>query len=133
MRVSIPCDQRVFRDFRLFVVAALIENQGRSLYLPVIIDSGASYLTVRPDVFEQLGVAPIRETPLVTASERAVAPLGRVDRVTVGDRCLAVNVEMISIPLPEDLPAEGLLGASFLRHFLVSMDYEKGKLVFTTR
>ncbi|MBI2089437.1 MAG: clan AA aspartic protease [Deltaproteobacteria bacterium] len=133
MRVSIPFDQRVFRDFRLFVVAALIENQGRSLYLPVIIDSGASYLTVRPDVFEQLGVAPIRETPLVTASERAVAPLGRVDRVTVGDRCLAVNVEMISIPLPEDLPAEGLLGASFLRHFLVSMDYEKGKLVFTTR
>ena len=133
MKGSIPLNQRVFKDFRLFVVPALIENQGRSLYLPMIIDSGASYLTVRPDVFDQLGVAPIREAPLVTASQRAVAPLGQVDKVTVGSRCLAVNVEMISIPFPEDLPAEGLLGASFLRHFLVSMDYEKAKLEFTTR
>ena len=74
MKVSIPFDQRVFRDFRLFVVPALIENQGRSLYLPMIIDSaGASYLTVRPDVFDQLGIAPVREAPLVTALERAVA------------------------------------------------------------
>ena len=82
MKVSIPFDQRVFRDFRLFVVPALI---------------------------------------------------GQVDKVTVGSRCFAVNVEMISIPFPDDLPAEGLLGASFLRHFLVSMDYAKGKLVLTTR
>lgn len=133
MRVSIPFNQRVFRDFRLFVVPALIENQGRSLYLPMIIDSGASYLTVRPDVFDQLGITPVREAPLVTASERAVAPLGRVDKVTVGSRCFAVNVEMISIRFPEDLPAEGLLGASFLRHFLISMDYEKGKLELSTR
>lgn len=127
MRVSIPFNQRVFGDFRLFVVPALIENQGRSLYLPMIIDSGASYLTVRPDVFDQLGVTPIREAPLVTASERAVASLGRVDKVTVGSRCFAVNVEMISIPFPEELPAEGLLGASFLRHFLVAVDYKKGQ------
>jgi hypothetical protein len=88
---------------------------------------------VRPDVFDQLGITPVREAPLVTASERAVAPLGLVDKVTVGSRCFAVNVEMISIRFPEDLPAEGLLGASFLRHFLVSMDYEKGKLELTTR
>lgn len=133
MKVSIPFNQRVFRDFRLFVVPALIENQGRSLYLPMIVDSGASYLTVRPDVFDQLGITPIREAPLVTASQRAVAPLGQVDKVTVGSRCFAVNVEMISIRFPEDLPAEGLLGASFLRHFLVSMDYEKRKLELTTR
>src|SRR3989338_1441871 len=36
-------------------------------------------------------------------------------------------------PFSSHLPAEGLLGASFLRHFLVSMDYEKGKLELTTR
>jgi predicted aspartyl protease len=133
MKVSIPFNQRVFRDFRLFVVFVLIENQGSSLYLPMIIDSGASYLTIRPDVFGQLGITPVRETPLVTASERAVVPLGRVDKVTVGAHCLAANVEVISILLPEALPAEGLLGASFLRHFLVSMDYEKGRLELTTR
>ena len=101
----------------------------------MILDTGASYLTVRPDVFEQLGIVPIRKTPLVTASERAEAPLGQVqvDRVSVGARCFAANVHVISIPLPEALPAEGLLGASFLRNFLVSMDYDKRKLELTTK
>ena len=81
----------------------------------MIIDSAATYLTI------------------VTASQRAEAPIGQVDKVAVGARCFAPNVRVISIPLPTDLPAEGLLGASFLRNFLVSMDYEKGKLELTTK
>ena len=133
MRFSIPFNQRIFRDFKLFVVSALIENEGRALYMPMIIDSAASYVTVRPDVFHQLGIAPIRKTPIVTASQRAEAPIGQVDKITVGSRCSAVNVQVISIPFPEDLPAEGLLGASFLQNFLVSMDYRKGKLELITK
>ena len=93
----------------------------------MIIDSAASHLTVRPDVFDQLGIAPVRKTPIVTASQRAEAPIGQVDKITVGARCSALNVQVISIPLPADLPAEGLLGASFLQNFLVFMDYNKGK------
>ena len=133
MKVSIPFNERVFRDFRLFVVTVLLENHGKSLYMPMIIDSGASYLTVRADVFDQLEISPVRQVPLITASEQAVAPLGQVDKVTVGAHCSAVNVDVISIPFPEALPAEGLLGASFFRHFLVSMDYEKEKLELATR
>lgn len=103
------------------------------MYMPMIVDSAASYITVRPDVFHQLGIAPIRKTPIVTASQRAEAPIGQVDKITVGSRCSAVNVQVISIPFPEDLPAEGLLGASFLQNFLVSMDYDKGKLELITK
>ncbi len=99
----------------------------------MIIDSAASYLTVRPDVFNQLGVVPVRKTLVVTASQRAEAPIGQVDKITVGARCSAVNVQVISIPLPADLPAEGLLGASFLQNFLVSMDYYNGKLELNTK
>lgn len=69
--------------------------------MPMIVDTAASYLTVRPDVFDQLEVTPVQKVPLVTASERAEAPLGRVDKVTVGTHCSAVNVQLISIPLPE--------------------------------
>lgn len=101
--------------------------------MPLIVDTAATYLTVRPDVFDQLSIAPTRKAPLVTASERTVAPLGHVDKVTIGAHCSAVNVQVISIPLPAALPAEGLLGASFLRNFLISMDYEKGKLELSTR
>jgi len=99
----------------------------------MIVDTAASYLAVRPDVFTQLRIGPIRKAPLVTASERAEAPLGLVEKVTVGTHCSAVNVQVISIPLPSALPAEGLLGASFLRHFLVSMDYENFKFELTTK
>lgn len=99
----------------------------------MIVDTAASYVAVRPDVFNQLGIAPNRKVPLVTASERADAPIGQVNKITVGAHCSVVNVQVISIPLPEALPAEGLLGASFLRHFLVSMNYENATFELSTR
>jgi len=133
VKLSIPFNQRVFRDFKLFVVSVLIENQGRSVYMPMIVDTAASYLTVRPDVFNQLGIAAVRKLPLVTASERTEAPIGQVDKVTAGASCIATKVQVISISLPPALPAEGLLGASFLRNFLVCLDYDKGTLELTTR
>jgi hypothetical protein len=58
VKFSVPFNQKVFRQFKLFVVSALVENEGRALYIPMIPDSAASYLTVRPDVFNQLGVIP---------------------------------------------------------------------------
>jgi predicted aspartyl protease len=128
MKVAVPFKQDIFQQFRLFVVPVLIENLGRSLYIiPMIVDSGASYVTVRPDVFDQLGISPAREIPVVTASQRGVAPLGRVDKVTVS-HCSAASIDVISIPFPEGLLAEGLLGASFLRHFPLSMNFDKGIL-----
>jgi hypothetical protein len=74
VKFLIPINQKVFRDFRLFVVPVLIENRGRSLYLPMILDTAASYVTVRPDVFGQLDIHPLRKHALVTASDRAGLP-----------------------------------------------------------
>lgn len=133
MTLSIPFDQKVFRDFRLFVISVLVENEGRSVYMPMIVDTGASYLTVRPDVFNQFGIVSVRTQPLVTASVRTQAQVGVVDKVTAGASCLATKVQAISISLPPSLPAEGLLGASFLRNFLVCLDYHKGTLELTPR
>jgi predicted aspartyl protease len=125
VKFSIPFRQGVFREFKFFVVSVLIENEGSSLYLPMIVDTAASYLTIRPDVFHELGIAPIRNTPLVTASTRTEAPIGQVDKVTGGSSCAAANVQVIAIPLPRSLPAEGLLGASFLKHFQIALDYHE--------
>ncbi len=125
VKFSIPFRQGVFREFKLFVISVLIENGDRSLYMPMIVDTAASYVTIRPDVFRELGIAPIRTAPLVTASARTEAPIGQVDKVTVGSSCAATNVQVIAIPLPRDLPAEGLLGASFLKHFQVALDYHE--------
>ena len=99
----------------------------------MIVDTAATYVTVRPDVFDQLAISVIRKAPLVTASEQAQASLGRVDKVTVGTRCSAANIQVISIPLPVALPAEGLLGASFLLNFRVSLDYKSGNFDLITK
>jgi len=128
MKASIPFHQAVFKTLRLFVVTVLIENKGRSLYIPMIVDSGASFVTVRPDVFGQLEIFPLRQAPVVTASGRTAAPLGRAAKIAVGSHCVAEEVEIIAIPLPQTLPAEGLLGTSFLRYFPVYQDFEKGIL-----
>ena len=132
MKAAISFNQRIFREFRLFVVPVLLENRGRSLYLPMIVDSGASYVTVRPDVFDQLEISPLRNVPVVTASQPIRSVLGQVDKVTVGAHFSAERIDMISVPFPEGLPAEGLLGTSFLRCFPLSMDLDKGILELTS-
>lgn len=133
MIFSIPFNRKVFQNFHLFVVPVLLENRGTFLYLPMIVDTGASYVTIRPDVFDRLGIRPVRTAPLVTASEQTRAALARADKITVGEHCSAVNVQMISIAMPAALPAEGLLGASFLRNFKISIDYHAAILEFATR
>jgi hypothetical protein len=75
VKFSIPFKQKVFEDFGLFVVSVLIENQERSLYMPMIIDSAASYVTVRPDVFNQLGITSIRKAPLSPLLNEQKRPL----------------------------------------------------------
>lgn len=133
MKFSIPFNQAVFRIFRLFVVTVEIGNRGSTLYLLMILDTGASYVTVRPDVFDRLDIDPIRNRPLVTASEQTTAPIGQVERISVGSGCSCTNVQLISTPLPAALPAEGLLGASFLRNYSVTLDYNSGKIELNTR
>ena len=99
----------------------------------MILDTGASDVTVRPDVFDRLDIVPIRNRPLVTASEQTTAPVGQVERISVGSGCACANVQVISTPLPAALPAEGLLGASFLRNFSVTLDYGAGKLELSSK
>lgn len=120
MRAAIPFNQRIFREFRLFVVLVLLENRGRSLYISIV--------SVRPDVFDQLEISPLRDVPLVTASQHVRSVLGQVDKVTVGAHFSAEKIDIIPVPFSENLPAEGLLGTSFLRHFLLIMDFDKGIL-----
>lgn len=133
MTFSVSYNRRIFQSFKLFVVPVLIENGRASLYLPMIIDTGASYVAIRPDVFNRLGIRPARTAPLVTASETTQASLGYAERMTIGGHCSAPNIQVISIPLPATLPAEDLLGASFLRHFRVTIDYETGILELDTK
>ena len=101
---------------------------------PFIVDSGASEMTVRSSVFQALtsdGRVAVGGFPVSTATGSMSATITRTRSVTVagetvtnvatlnlGDDTLLDNLEM-----EVKHPLDGLLGGTFLREFLVTIDY----------
>jgi hypothetical protein len=83
----------------------------------MIVDTAATYVTVRPDMFERLDISPFRKHPLVTASELTSAPMGQVEKLTVASNCIARRVQIIAIAflfhcLPKDYSVRPSVGIS---------------------
>jgi len=94
----------------------------------VALDTGATYVTVPWQIAEALGYRPdlsLEKAEVVTASGVENAPIIEVAAV----KALGEEVERVAV-LCHDLPPRsyivGLLGASFLRHFKLTIDYLEG-------
>jgi len=59
----------------------------------------------------------------------APAPVVLLDKVHVGG-ALVRNVETLVLDLPPGLGVDGLLGSTFLRHFGVTLEYDRSTVVF---
>lgn len=110
---------------------------------PFILDTGASEVSVRMSVFDALtadGRHKLTGFPITTVMGDSGASVTRAGMVTVGGEAVP-NVPVMTIPGDELLNGismeldssgrtqiDGLLGGSFLRNFLVTVDYPKGKL-----
>ncbi|MES1207458.1 MAG: aspartyl protease family protein [Pseudomonadota bacterium] len=110
---------------------------------PFILDTGASEVSVRTSVFDALtadGRAKLMGFPITTVMGDSGASVSRAQTVTVGGEAVA-NVPVMTIPgddlldgISKELDGsgrtqiDGLLGGSFLRNFLVTVDYPKGQL-----
>lgn len=110
---------------------------------PFIVDTGASEVSVRSTVFSALtadGRAKLTGFPITTVMGDSGASVTRGRTITVGGETIA-NAPIMTIPgddLLNGISAEldpsgakqidGLLGGSFLRNFLVTIDYPKGQL-----
>ncbi len=118
-------------------VSLTIDIDGTSY--PVILDSGASEVTVRQAVFDSL-VADGRPQTSGFALSTASGPMsGRVTRaqsislggeVVVNPAVLSLGDDALFDALAREIghPVDGLLGGSFLREFLVTIDYPHGTL-----
>lgn len=107
------------------VVSALIDDR---VLAPFIVDTGAAYTTLTRKVSSDLGVPGVDR--LSTQTFRSLAgevtlPVTRVASVRVED-ARVTDVE-VAIDVTGRLPA-GLLGATFLRHFKVTVDRELGDI-----
>jgi len=110
---------------------------------PFILDTGASEVSVRTSVFAAMtsdGRPTLSNFPITTVTGDSGASVSRAKVLTVGGE-MTTDVPVMTIPgddlldgISQELDRsgktqiDGLLGGSFLRNFLVTIDYPKGQL-----
>jgi aspartyl protease family protein len=117
-------------DHGVFMVDTILNGK---VSKPMIFDTGASLMSIPPDLAGQLGLKPGDDTPTIkleTASGAVVeGKLMTLDSVRVGK----FQVENVRCAvLPESLSkAPPLLGGTFLRNFVYKITPETGKLTLS--
>lgn len=112
-----------------FVVRVML-NQERSAQL--IVDTGASMTVLSTQIAIDLGILGTTDNELLTvntAGGSVQVNMNYLSSISVGT-AQASNVAVALHDLP-DIPEhiEGLLGMSFLKHFLVTLDAEHARLI----
>lgn len=99
----------------------------------MLLDTGASYTMLHPDVLIKIGCEPIslHKRKITTASGIEWVSFVKIPEI----RALGHSVRDIEISahdLPSSLPAEGLLGLNFLKHFDLLIHFREGKIELTS-
>jgi len=112
------------------LVVQVMLNQERSAQL--IVDTGASMTVLSTQVAIDLGILGTTDNELLTvntAGGSVQVNMNYLSSLTVGTaQATKVAVAIHDLPdIPEHI--EGLLGMSFLKHFLVTLDAEHARLI----
>jgi clan AA aspartic protease (TIGR02281 family) len=112
-----------------FVVQVNLNNE-RTAHL--IVDTGASMTVLSTNIAIDLGILGTTDNELLTvntAGGSVQVNMNYLSSLTVGN-AQAHNVAVAIHDLP-DIPEqiEGLLGMSFLKHFLITLDAEHARLI----
>ena len=100
-------------------------NRGK---VKLLIDTGASISTLRPDLARQLTLGRSGQNiRLNTAGGVINAPLLRAEQFGF-DGYLVSNIRLAAIDLGSDLPVDGLLGMDYLSAFQFYIDQQNSKL-----
>ena len=116
-----------------FIVQVML-NQERSAQL--IVDTGASMTVLSTQIAIDLGILGTTDNELLTvntAGGSVQVNMNYLSSISVGT-AQATNVAVALHDLP-DIPEhiEGLLGMSFLKHFLVTLDAEHARLILRSK
>jgi len=107
------------------VVDALFNDKVRA---PLLVDTGASQTVISPKVAEELGLAGGTVAHAILADGKQVeGKMIMLDTINVGgSRVEKAPVVVLAAPGPA---AEGLLGMSFLKNFMVRLDLAGNQLI----
>jgi predicted aspartyl protease len=116
---------KLSEDFQIIILPVRIEGPSHTRYLRMILDTGATYTMVCPDVLIECGYdlsTPTKKVAITTASSVEYAPFFKINSIEALGHTVA-NIEVASHTLPPRVPAEGLLGLNFLREFRNDLDF----------
>ncbi|MDP6455650.1 MAG: retropepsin-like aspartic protease [SAR202 cluster bacterium] len=104
-----------------------VYHDGEYRAIQMLVDTGATFVSVPPDFAESLGhdlSQATRHITLQTANGLRDAPLITVQRI----RVLGVDandVDAVCMTLPSENKLRGLLGLSFLKHFDMDVHFRR--------
>lgn len=116
----------------IIIPTILIGPRGERL-IQMILDTGASFTMVAPGTLIEIGCDPNKNhqnRPITTASGIEYVPFLTIPNM----KALGVereNIEVCVHSLPPNIPARGLLGLNFLRHFNVHLNFLQGTLIIS--
>lgn len=117
----------------LVIVEICLELAGRKIVTKAAIDTGSTFTVVHSDIVHFLGTTPksLRGSVHV-ATARGTEEIAKVrlDKVFCMGKSVK-NFEVLCHDLPSSARIQGLLGADFLKHFKMTIDYKRGTVELT--
>ncbi|MBI2981397.1 MAG: clan AA aspartic protease [Deltaproteobacteria bacterium] len=101
----------------MILVSATLTGHSQSHNINLILDTGASYTMISPEILMRIGCDPTQsedKRPITTASGIEYVSFLKIGSLKTLGVSLS-SVEVCAHTLPPNLPARGLLGLSFLR------------------
>lgn len=103
------------------------------IYLPVVLDTGATTTVLPADILADLGYDPgypgLSRIRMITGSSIEYAPCIIVKSLLVGGEKID-NVDVLCHDLPAEAGIDGLLGLNFLKNFDFTIEYSAGRIKF---
>ncbi len=124
MKLSISSNDKVI------LVPTTLVGPKQSHNINLILDTGASFTMISPEILVRIGLDPaeaLHKSTIATASGVEFVAFVKLPRLEV----LGVkrsDIEICVHSLPATVPARGLLGLNFLRHFDVHLNLPQGYL-----
>lgn len=118
------------KNSRSVIVPVRIEGPGKTRYARMILDTGATYTMICPEILMEVGYdlgQPNRRLAITTASSIEFTPFYIISNLSALGKEMN-DIEVASHSFPSRVPADGLLGLNFLRKYKLIIHVEEGYL-----
>jgi len=123
-----PDEKLIFLD-----IGVTSSDGSWTIYLPVVLDTGATTTILPADVLADLGYdlghPGLSRIRMITGSGIEYAPCVNIKSMVVGGEQVD-NVEVLCHDLPAEAGIDGLLGLNFLKNFDFTVEFSSGRLQF---